>query len=208
MYFFTVLIILFGVFTTQSQAQDKKRPIKILALGDSLTEGYGVAKEQSYPSLVEKKLRANGWENLTVVNSGSSGTTTAGATQRLQWQLKSKSKPDIVILALGANDGLRGLSVDSAKANLSKTIEVAKQANIKVLLAGMQMPPNYGQAFTQSFAEIFPTLAKEHKVDLIPFLLDKVAGEPSLNLPDGIHPNEKGYEIISETVLNYLRPML
>lgn len=178
----------------------------VLCLGDSLTEGYGVAPEHSYPSLLERRLRADGHPDLRVVNAGISGSTTASAASRLRWQLKAK--PNIVILALGGNDGLRGLALEQTESNLDQAISLAKSNGVRVVLAGMKIPPNYGADYTRRFEAMFPALASKHDVALIPFLLEGVAARPELNLPDGIHPNASGYEIVVDNVLETLRPLL
>lgn len=195
---FCALVLVF-VFSTNALAEDtaKGAAKKLVVIGDSLSEGYGVAKEKAWPSLLEKKL-AEAKKNYSVVNAGVSGSTSASAGTRMSWQLKSK--PALIILALGANDGLRGLSVKFMEENLSKSVEMAKKAEVKIILAGMMLPPNYGKDYVKDFAAAFPRVAEKHKIPLIPFLLDKVGGKADLNLTDGIHPNEKGHEIIAETV--------
>jgi acyl-CoA thioesterase-1 len=178
----------------------------VLCLGDSLTEGYGVAPEQSYPSLLERRLREDGYPEARVVNAGISGSTTASAVSRLRWQLRAS--PDVVVLALGGNDGLRGLDLEETRKNLDETIALARSSGVRVLLAGMKLPPNYGPGYTRRFETLFPELARKHEVALIPFLLEGVAAVPELNLADGIHPNASGYEIVVENVLEALRPLL
>lgn len=178
----------------------------VLCLGDSLTEGYGIAPEKSYPQLLERRLKREGHPEARVVNAGISGSTTASAVARLRWQLKAR--PDVVILALGGNDGLRGLDLSETEKNLSDAIALAKSQDVKVVLAGMQIPPNYGADYTRRFKALFPALAEAHGVALIPFLLEGVAARPELNLPDGIHPNASGYEIVVENVLPTLLPLL
>ena len=177
----------------------------IVCLGDSLTEGYGIAPERAYPTLVERMLRDRGYA-ARVVNAGISGSTSASAVSRLRWQLRSR--PEIVVIALGGNDGLRGVDVAATRANLSAAIELAQKSGARVLLAGMKLPPNYGPEYTAAFEAIFPALAKEHGVTLLPFLLEGVAADPALNLPDGIHPNERGAEIVARNVFASLLPML
>ncbi len=177
----------------------------ILCLGDSLTEGYGVPIEKSWPSLMQEHFAK---QNVKVLNSGISGATSASGPGRLKWHLKSPEKPEIMILALGANDGLRGQPVASMKENLSKTIVMAKEAGIRPVLAGMRIPPNYGQEYADAFEKVFVDLAKEHSIGLIPFLLDGVAARKELNLPDGIHPNPDGYKIVIKNVLQIVEPML
>lgn len=177
----------------------------VLCLGDSLTEGYGVEDEHSYPSVLERRLQDQG-RDVRVINAGINGSTSASAVSRLRWQLKAK--PDVLILALGANDGLRGLDLEETEKNLSEAIRLAKSRGVEVVLAGMQIPPNYGPVYTRRFRELFPALAKQHDIPRIPFLLDGVAAEPGLNLPDGVHPNAKGYERVVENVLPVLEPLL
>ncbi|MFN7824472.1 MAG: arylesterase [Pseudobdellovibrionaceae bacterium] len=177
-------------------------PKKILALGDSLTEGYGVARERAYPALLEAKLKNVGF-NWVVINSGISGSTTASAKGRLQWQLKNK--PDVIFLALGANDGLRGLKVADSEKNLSEAILLAQNSKVKIILAEMLMPPNYGETYRKEFQNMYSRLAKKHQIPLIPFFLKDIAGKPELNLPDGIHPNEKGYQIVAEYLFQQLK---
>jgi len=177
----------------------------IVALGDSLTEGFGVSKEEAYPYLVEQELIRKGY-SVKIINAGISGSTSASAPSRMQWYVRVK--PDIVILALGGNDGLRGLSVKHMKKNFGKAIELASSKNILVLLAGMQIPLNYGQDYTKSFHNAFYELAKQYQLPMIPFLLKDVGNVPGLNLPDGIHPNPEGHHIISRTVLKHLEPLL
>lgn len=177
----------------------------ILFLGDSLTEGYRLSKEEAYPYLVEQKLKAK-HPQIKVINGGVSGATTASGLKRLDWYLKAK--PDIMVLALGANDGLRGLKLDQTEKNLSLVIEKARARDMDVIIAGMKMPTNYGEPYRTNFEKLFENLAKKYKVKLIPFLLEGVGGDPKLNLPDGIHPNAKGYEIVAKNVLEVLEKEL
>ena len=181
-------------------------PKRVVALGDSLTEGYGVARENAYPAVLQKLLQEGGHAEVQVINAGISGSTTASGIARLRWQLNRR--PDIVILELGANDGLRGLPISEIKKNLSDVIELAQSNHIRVLLAAMKLPPSLGPAYTQQFAELFPALAKKYDVPMIPFLLQDVAAHRELNLEDGVHPNEKGYQMIARTVLRALTPLL
>jgi len=179
---------------------------KVVFLGDSLTEGYEVVPEHAFPTLVGERLRARGWPDIEVVNAGVSGSTSASAVSRLRWQLRGK--PDVLVLALGANDGLRGIDPRTTKKNLAEAIDVARGEDVIVLLAGMRMPPNYGGAYTKEFESVFSELAKEKNVALIPFLLDGVAARPELNLVDGIHPNADGYSVVADTVIARLQPLL
>jgi acyl-CoA thioesterase-1 len=179
---------------------------KVVFLGDSLTEGYEVVPEAAFPALVGERLKARGWSQLEVVNAGVSGSTSASAVSRLRWQLRGN--PDVVVLALGANDGLRGIDPTTTKQHLAEAIDVARSENVVVLLAGMKMPPNYGGEYTEAFESLFRELADEKDVALIPFLLEGVAARPEMNLPDGIHPNEDGYSVIADTVISHLLPLL
>lgn len=170
----------------------------ILFLGDSLTEGYQLSREEAYPAIVEKALQMKHKETK-VINGGVSGATSASGLKRMDWYLKSR--PDILVLALGANDGLRGLKVSETEKNLSLVVQKAQSRGIKVILAGMKMPTNYGEPYRTQFEKVFSTVAKKYNIKLIPFLLDKVAGRPNLNLPDGIHPNAYGHQVMAKTVL-------
>lgn len=198
-------IIIF-LFVCISLSQNLYAGTKILFLGDSLTAGYGIEKPLAFPALIDEKLKKSGYQDIKVINGGISGSTSASALSRLKWYLKIK--PDIMLLALGANDGLRGLSVEQLKNNLTVCIQLAKENNIKVVLAGMMMPPNYGVEYTKSFFEVYSKVADAQRVQLIPFLLKDVAGIPALNIPDGIHPNEAGHKIVAQTVLPYILKFL
>lgn len=178
---------------------------KMVVLGDSLSEGYGVAQQAAYPALLEAKIKATG-KNWQVINSGVSGSTTASAVSRIKWLLASK--PDLVFLALGANDGLRGLKVEESRKNLDEAIKLLKNQKVVVVLGGLYMPPNYGKEYTESFKKIFSSLAKENQIRLVPFILNKVAGDSKYNLADGIHPNEKGHQMIAETIFKAIQDLL
>jgi len=178
---------------------------KIVALGDSLTVGLGLLESESYPSLLQNKLDEDGYA-YEMVNSGVSGDTSAGGLRRLDWALDGDVR--VLILALGANDGLRGLSVAEMKQNLTTIINRAREKNIVVILAGMEAPPNYGPEYVQQFRSAFRDVAAKERVLLIPFLLDKVAGQATLNQPDGIHPNVEGTRIVAENVWPVLRSVL
>ena len=177
----------------------------IVALGDSLTAGLGLDIEQAYPAVLERGLRAEG-RDVTVVNAGVSGDTTAAGSRRAEWALQGDVR--VVIVALGGNDGLRGLPADQMEQNLGEIIALARRRGIAVLLAGMEAPPNYGAAYTAQFRDVFRTLAREHDVTLMPFLLDGVAGDPALNQADGIHPTAAGAAIVAEHVRAALEPLL
>jgi acyl-CoA thioesterase-1 len=177
----------------------------IAVLGDSLTAGLGVALDEAYPALLQERLRREGYD-YRVVNAGVSGDTTAGGLRRVDWVLRAR--PAIAVVALGANDGLRGLSVAAMRANLEQIVERFRAAGTQVLLAGMRVPPNYGEAYGREFAAAFPAVARKTGAALMPFLLDGVAADPRLNQADGIHPNAQGQAVIAERVWPYLRPLL
>lgn len=177
--------------------------IGVLFLGDSLTAGLGVMPEEAYPALVDELLKKKGIQNVKITNASISGSTTAGALSRLKWFLRAT--PDILVLALGANDGLRGLSIAEMSQNLEKTILLARANGIRVILSGMKLPPNYGPDYSSAFTEVFVMLAQKYHLSFIPFLLESVAGNPLLNQADGIHPNRAGHEIIAATVLPYIQ---
>jgi acyl-CoA thioesterase-1 len=178
---------------------------RIVALGDSLTAGYGLLERQSYPSVLQQRLDAEGYQ-FEVVNAGVSGDTSAGGLRRVDWALDGDAR--VLILALGANDGLRGLSVQDMKQNLTAIITKAREKNVVVVLAGMEAPPNYGQEYGTTFRQAFREVAQRERVLFVPFLLDTVAGQGSLNQSDGIHPNEQGARIIADTIWTVLRPLL
>ena len=177
----------------------------IVALGDSLTAGLGVTSDAAYPALLEARLRREGFA-YRVVNAGVSGDTSAGGLRRVDWVLRAR--PEIVIVALGANDGLRGLPVTALRDNLTAIVTRLRAGGARVLLAGMRMPPNSGETYTREFAAVFPAVARTTSATLLPFLLQGVAGEPSLNQPDGIHPNAAGHVAIADLVWRALRPLL
>jgi len=183
---------------------DDDRP-RIVAFGDSLTAGLGVAAEEAYPARLQRRLDERGLR-YRVINAGVSGDTTAGGLRRVDWVLKSR--PEFVILELGGNDGLRGLNLQQTKANLAEIIQRCQAASVKVILAGMKLPPNYGADYIKGFEAIYPALAKQYRLTLIPFFLDGVAGSTSLNQADGIHPTSEGYRIIADKALETLAPLL
>jgi acyl-CoA thioesterase-1 len=179
----------------------------IVFFGNSLTAAYQLSPEMGFPALIQKKIDSLGLPYLCV-NAGNSGETTAGGKNRIDWIL---SQPvDVFVLELGGNDALRGLPLDESKKNLQEIIDrvKAKYPDCKIVVAGMLAPPNLGPTYTKTFARMYPDLAKTNGAALIPFLLEGVGGEPNLNLPDGIHPNETGHRIVAETVWNVLKPLL
>ena len=173
-------------------------PLRLMAFGDSLTHGYGLAPEDSFPAQLEAALRAKD-QAVEVINAGNSGDTTAAGLARLDWALADR--PDAVILELGANDALRGLDPADARANLDAILERLGQQQLPVLMAGMQAPRNLGRHYWEAFDAIFPALAEKHNVLLYPFFLDGVALDPQFNQPDGIHPNAAGVAVIVERIL-------
>lgn len=179
----------------------------ILFFGNSLTAAYGLDTDQGFPNLIQNKLDSLGMD-YQVINSGVSGETTSGGLNRLDWVLNQEV--DIFVLELGANDGLRGIPLSETKVNLQAMIDMVRDKNkdTKIVLAGMQIPPNMGADYTSEFREMYPYLAKKNNVSLIPFLLEGVAGNPELNLEDGIHPNVDGQKIVANNVWNVLRPMV
>ena len=179
----------------------------ILFFGNSITAGYQLDMNQAFPAIIQQKIDSLGL-SYQVINAGLSGETTASGKNRIDWVLRTV--PDIFILELGANDGLRGLPLKETPKNLQVIIDKVKLINpeVKIVITGMEVPPNLGEAYTRQFRNIFPTLAKNNAAVLIPFLLVDVAGRPSLNLPDGIHPTPEGHLLIAELVWETLLPLL
>ena len=191
---------------TPTHKKPHKKSMVILALGDSLTYGYNLSQKDAFPKLVENQLNQEfPTYQSQVINAGINGSTTGSAVSRLQQHINNHSRIHILLLALGANDGLRGMAVSSIQKNLQNTIDLALSKNMSVILAGMKAPPNYGLTYSDAFQNIYKTLAKKNNVNLIPFLLEGVAMKPSLNLPDGIHPNPSGHQIMAQTVFSHLR---
>lgn len=190
--------------TEKDTSKDTKT---ILFFGDSLTAAMGLDPAESFPAEIQQKIDSIGL-NYEVVNAGLSGETTAGGRNRIQWVLNQKV--DVFVLELGANDGLRGIPVEETRQNLQAIIDIvrAKNPNVEIILAGMQVPPNLGQEYTEEFKNVFPELAQENDLHLIPFLLEGVAGNPSLNQQDRIHPTEEGYDIVAENVWTVLEPVI
>ncbi|HEX8029794.1 MAG TPA: arylesterase [Vicinamibacterales bacterium] len=178
---------------------------RIVFLGDSLTAGLGLASDKSFPSLIGKRLKDRGLD-YEVVNAGLSGDTSAGGLRRVDWSLEGDVR--LLIVALGGNDGLRGLPPAELKKNLAAILDRAKARRIPVILAGMEAPPNFGPDYTNAFRKVYPDLAKEYGVRLIPFLLQGVAGDAALNQADGIHPNVRGAELVADIVWAELEPAL
>jgi acyl-CoA thioesterase-1 len=190
--------------TAARPTAEPSRP-RIVALGDSLTAGLGLPESESYPSLLQDKIDEDGYD-FEVVNAGVSGDTSAGGLRRLDWALEGDVK--FLILALGANDALRGLSVTEMRRNLEAVIQGAQERNVTVLLAGMEAPPNYGLEYTVQFRQVYRDLAREHDLVFVPFLLEGVAGQSGYNQSDGIHPNREGARLVAETIWRALKPMI
>jgi acyl-CoA thioesterase I len=189
------------MMNTEEETEERKI---ILFYGNSLTAGYGIEAEAAFPGLIAKTIDSLGY-NYQVINGGLSGETTAGGLRRLDWFLEET--PSIFVLELGGNDGLRGLPAEETKKNLKEIISKvrAKSPKTKIILAGMQIPPNMGSGYAQNFVKIYPEIAKEENVTLIPFLLEGVAGNRDLNLKDGIHPTEEGHLIIYKTIWPFIK---
>lgn len=197
---FNVLALFFAVFcvTSPVQAEETRR---IVAIGDSLTAGYGLPTGEDFVTQLEATLQAKGYK-VEIENAGVSGDTTAGGLQRLDWAIGNGA--DFVILELGANDALRGIEPAETRRNLSQIIEVIQQRDIPILLAGMKAPPNMGSEYANAFDQIFPDLASQYKTGYYPFFLDGVAADPALNQDDYIHPNAEGVKVIVGNILPYV----
>lgn len=193
-----------AAFSTGSVPAGAARP-EVVFLGDSLTAGLGLAQDLSFPSLIQQRIDAAGL-GFSVINAGVSGDTSAGGLRRLDWALQGQ--PRVLVVALGGNDGLRGLDPEELKKNLAAIIERGQRAGLVVILAGMEAPPNNGPDYTTRFRQIYPELAREFDVTLIPFLLDGVAGDAALNQADGIHPNPEGAKRVADIVWKALEPAL
>lgn len=201
------LLLIFAVFAASLPAAEGPRTL--VFFGDSLTAGYGLddPSTEAYPAIIQKKIDADhlGWR---VVNAGLSGETTAGGLRRVEWILRQPV--DIFVLALGGNDGLRGISPALTRTNLQGIIDRvrAKYPAAKIVLAGMQMPPSMGADYTREFRELYPALAAKNSATLVPFLLEAVGARAELNQPDAIHPTAEGHTLVAETVWKVLRPLL
>ncbi|MEY3644278.1 MAG: hypothetical protein RLZZ207_973 [Bacteroidota bacterium] len=216
---FYLLLLLATWLTSCSTSTDKKESVErkqgvdaapkktILFFGNSLTAGYGIDPEESFAGRIQTRLDSLKKE-YRVINGGLSGETTAGGLSRLDWFLEEE--PYLFVLELGGNDGLRGIALTETKKNLLAIVDKvrAKYPNTKIILAGMQIPPNMGQEYTEEFKAIYPAVAKEKNIELIPFLLEGVAGDPDLNLPDGIHPTAEGHRLVMETLWPYISKAL
>ncbi len=191
---------------TETETQDSEKGV-ILFFGNSLTAGMGLEPSESFPALIQNRLDSLEYE-YEVINAGLSGETTASGKNRINWVLNQDV--DVFVLELGANDGLRGIPLEETRKNLQDIINTVKEKNpdTKIVLAGMQIPPNMGEEYTTEFRNIFPELAEENNLELIPFLLEGVAGDPNLNQQDGIHPTAEGYEIVADNVWSVLEDVV
>jgi acyl-CoA thioesterase-1 len=200
-----IICCLQAVFLVTNSADLQQK--RIVFFGDSLTEGYGVPAQERYTSVLEDSLKKY-HSSYTIINASVSGETSAGGLRRISWVMKQKI--DIFVLALGSNDGLRGIDVASTKKNLSTIIKRVKDKNphAKILVLGMKAPPNMGKDFTATFEKIYPELVEDYNTKFVPFLLKDVGGIPSLNIADGIHPNKEGHQILAKRIWKKLREML
>lgn len=199
----SLVLTIFFTFAS-SAAQDNKT---ILFFGDSITAGYGLEEDQAFPAIIQEKIDENGL-SYRVVNAGSSGETSAGGLRRVDWILQQQV--DVFVLELGGNDGLRGIDPQDTKKNLQRIMDKVRETypEVTIVLTGMEAPPNMGSDYTEAFRAIYTELAEANDVVYMPFILEGVAGEPDLNLPDGIHPTEEGHEIIANNLWEILQPIL
>ncbi|MGH7491051.1 MAG: arylesterase [bacterium] len=204
---FDLAVVTTSSFPKETPPQARASPKTILFFGNSLSAGFGLDPAEAFPALIQQKIDSLKW-HYTVVNAGLSGETSAGGLRRIDWLLQRKI--DVLVLELGANDGLRGIALADTRRNLQGIIDRTKEKHphAQIVIAGMQVPPNLGKTYTQSFRALFPELAKKNEAALIPFLLEGVGGVPELNLADGIHPNISGHRKVAENVWKVLRPLL
>lgn len=206
---FLLLGLMINPHNNAAPVQDNKsaEPRTILFLGNSLSAGYGLGTEFAFPALIQEKIDSLGW-NFKVINAGLSGETSSGGLRRIDWLLQRKI--DVFFLELGANDGLRGIPLDLTQQNLQAIIDrvKAKNAEVRIVIAGMLVPPNMGREYSSKFRTLFQDLAKKNEAALVPFLLEGVGGNPKLNLPDGIHPTAEGHRIVARNVWQVLKPVL
>jgi len=197
------LAVFFGTLLSAAAPASKT----VLFLGDSLTAGYGIEPAKAFPALIQSKIDVKRW-NIKVINAGQSGDTSAGGLSRLDWLLKNRV--DVLVIELGANDGLRGLSIDVTRKNLQAIIDRSRKRfpRIRVVIAGMKVPPNMGRDFASRFEALFAELARKNNAALIPFILEGVGGVRELNLPDGIHPTAAGHAIVAGNIWRTLAPLL
>lgn len=201
-----IRLILLAIFVLSSLPLSARAERVVLFLGDSLTAGLGVEPGEAYPQLLGAMLVRDGITDVRIVNGGISGSTSASAMARLRWY--GKLHPSVLFLALGANDGLRGLTIEEMTKNLAEVITAAQALDMSVILAGMELPPNYGDAYTGAFRQMYRDLAARYGIQLIPFLLEGVGGVAALNQADGIHPNGEGHRKIALQVYPFLKQHL
>lgn len=206
MFWFKSFFLLCALLQAELTAQNNNDRT-ILFMGNSLTAGFGLDPSEAFPALVEQKIK-NAGMNFKVIAAGLSGETTTSGLRRIDWLFKQKV--DVLVLELGGNDGLRGITLNLTKQNLQDMIDKARSYNpkIRIILAGMEVPPNMGDVYTAEFRKMYPELSKKNNVTLIPFLLEGVGDRPELNQRDGIHPTAEGHVIVAETVWKYLKPVL
>ena len=197
-----IIILLSIVLSQQTLGEDSKR---LLILGDSISAGYGISADRQWTHILQRKLDLSG-KNLRIVNASSSGETTGGGLSKIQSLLKSNS-PDYLLIELGGNDALRGYPVEKIKFNLTEICKMAIKQNVAVILMQIKIPPNYGRKYTQTFESLYGEIANEMEILLIPFILENIALDPNLMLPDGIHPNEKGQPLIADEIYNFLKSL-
>jgi acyl-CoA thioesterase-1 len=207
-----IFALLVGLFSVPAGAAPKRDPsgvITIVALGDSLTAGFGLSRKQAWPALVAEKMRAAGFE-FEIVNAGSSGDTTAGGLRRLPALLRAHKKIDILIVELGINDAFRGVEIEKIRSNLQAIIDQARarQPGIRIVIAGMQLPGYSSEDYVSAFGSMFATLAQKNRTELIPFFLEGVAGDPELNQWDRVHPNAAGQRVLADNVWRVVEPLL
>lgn len=206
---FALLLTFFSVPTGAAPKRDPSGVITIVALGDSLTAGFGLSRKQAWPALVAEKMRAAGYQ-FEIINAGSSGDTTAGGLRRLPDLLRAHKRIDVLVVELGINDAFRGVEIDQIRSNLQAIIDKARarQPGIRIVIAGMQLPGYASEDYVSAFGAMFATLAQKNRVGLIPFFLEGVAGDPELNQWDRVHPNAAGQRVLAENVWRVLEPLL
>ncbi len=204
---FPVLIVLSAFIQAGADFTDQNDPRRVMIFGDSITAGYGLDQEQAFPAILQEKVDELNLD-VEVINAGVSGETSAGGLRRIDWVLQREL--DVFVLELGGNDGLRGIDPDVTKQNLQQIMDKvwASYPDTRIILTGMEAPPNMGDSYTSRFRQIFSELAESNNVIFMPFILQDVGGDPDLNQSDGIHPTSEGHEIIAENLWEYLRPVL
>lgn len=199
-----ICLLFFTLFYLETEAQERRT---VLFFGDSITAGYGIDTYDAFPALIQQKMDSNGY-NYRAVNAGLSGETSAGGLRRVDWILQQKV--DIFVLELGGNDGLRGIDPADTKRNLQAIMDKVwdKYPEVTMVLTGMEAPPNMGDQYTTEFRTLYSELSEENDLIFMPFILEDVAGDPELNLPDGIHPTEEGHKIVARNLWSLLEPLL